>query len=350
METEKKLNFFQRIFVAVFRLEEYGIFLLENISEAIKYFFLLIFILTVILGMVNAYTTSKMITKAYDYVYNELPDFKMENDTLTMEKEVDAYDHEYELAFAANTNLSLEDANSEEVVKKLKNGRQSVVLLKDGFIYGLNTFDGENVEQEPLEVKYSSLTEGYEEIFASKETLVKYLDNNPISNLVVTYSVVNVIVGYLANIISIALDVLLISMIGYCISRIFAKVFLNIRAILVLGTYSMTLPIFVTMIYSVINALTGFTIVKFNLMYELIGCVYLIAAIYMIKYDLIKQNEELEKIIMVENQIRKEKEEEEDRKAEEELKRREEQKKKEKEKKKDKKDEIDAGEPDGSEI
>jgi signal transduction histidine kinase len=198
-------------------------------------------------------------------------------------------------------------------------------------------------------MKYSDISKEYEEVLSSKETLTKYLDMYPIRNMVMTIVVLNIFMGYFANVLSILLDIVIISMIGFIVSR-FARVLLNYRAVFILAVYSMTLPIFVTLIYAIINTLTGFKIMYFNLMYELIGCVYIVAAIYMIKFDLIKQNEELEKIIMVENQIRKEKEEEENRKAEEELKRREEQKKKEKEKKENKEDEIDAGEPDGSEI
>ena len=61
METEKKLNFFQRIFVAIFKLEDYGIFLFEKLSNAIKYFLLLILLMTIVLGIVNGYKSYLMI-------------------------------------------------------------------------------------------------------------------------------------------------------------------------------------------------------------------------------------------------------------------------------------------------
>ncbi len=347
METEKKLSFFQRIFIAIFRLEDYGTFLFEKLTEAIKYFLLLILLMTIILGVVNGYKSYQMISKAYNYIYNELPDFKYENNVLTFEKEVDAFDHEYNFAFVANTDYNLEDKESTTYINKLSKAEQGICFLKDGFTYRFA--DSETAEPNVLSLKYTDVAEQYAEILSSKETLISYLDIYPVRNMVMTVSILNIFMGYFANIISILLDIVIISMIGFIVSR-FARVLLNYRSVYILAVYSMTLPIFVTLIYAIINTLTGFRIVYFNLMYELIGCVYIVAAIYMIKFDLIKQNEELEKIIMVENQIRKEKEEEENRKAEEELKRREEQKRKEKEKKKNKDDEIDAGEPDGSEI
>ena len=81
-------------------------------------------------------------------------------------------------------------------------------------------------------------------------------------------------------------------------------------------------------------------------MYLLIAYVYIIAAILMIKYDLIKQNQELQKIIEVQKQVKKE--------IEEENKRDEKPEKKEEKKKKEEPEEEpvinEENEPDGSEI
>ena len=48
----------------------------------------------------------------------------------------------------------------------------------------------------------------------------------------------------------------------------------------------------------------------FEIIYLLIAYVYIIAAIFMIKYDLIKHTEELKKIIEVQKQVQKELEQE----------------------------------------
>ena len=84
-------------------------------------------------------------------------------------------------------------------------------------------------------------------------------------------------------------------------------------------------------------------------MYLAITCIYIIAAILIIKSDLLKQQAELQKIYKVEAKVKKELEEQKDKDKEEK-----EDKKDEKKKEKDKEEEEDGPvvgrEPDGSEI
>ena len=54
-----------------------------------------------------------------------------------------------------------------------------------------------------------------------------------------------------------------------------------------------------------VYGLTGFVINYFSVMYLLIAYVYIIAAILMIKYDLLKQRLELEKILEVQKKVNK---------------------------------------------
>ena len=47
MENDIKMNFFQKIKIAIFNLEKYGLFITENLGKSIKYMFLLILIFTI---------------------------------------------------------------------------------------------------------------------------------------------------------------------------------------------------------------------------------------------------------------------------------------------------------------
>ena len=118
----------------------------------------------------------------------------------------------------------------------------------------------------------------------------------------------------------------------------------------VISIYALTLSIILSTIYTAVYSLTGFVIEYFNAMYLLIAYIYVIAAILIIKSDIIKQHVELQKIYKVEAQVKKELEEQKDKDKDEN-----EENKKENEKKgKDKDEEDDQPvinrEPDGSEI
>ena len=61
----------------------------------------------------------------------------------------------------------------------------------------------------------------------------------------------------------------------------------------------MTLSFVLNGIYTVASIATGLYIEYFEVVYLVIGYIYVIAAVFMIKYDLIKQHEELQKVLEV---------------------------------------------------
>ena len=98
------------------------------------------------------------------------------------------------------------------------------------------------------------------------------------------------------------------------------------------------------MVYIVANQIFNIKINYFDVMYILVSCIYMIAAIFILKSDLTKKQEQITKIVEVQKQVaedleKQEKNEKEDKKQE-----------KEKDKKKDEKESENNGgeEPEGS--
>ena len=89
MEKEnKKIGFFTRVKIAVTKLENYGVFLEEKISIAMKYFFLIVLILSAVIAVFQTYDMMKVMQKGYQYVQNELPDFSYENGNLQFSERI----------------------------------------------------------------------------------------------------------------------------------------------------------------------------------------------------------------------------------------------------------------------
>ena len=146
------------------------------------------------------------------------------------------------------------------------------------------------------------------------------------------------------------LDVLLLAILGYVISRLF-RLRLKFGPIFNISTYALTLSILLNAIYIVINVLTGFEIKYFGIMYNTISYIYLITAIILIKADIIKKQTEFMKVVEEQEKVkleleRKKAEEEEEKRKEEERKKEE---KKETENKNEKKKD-DGTSPEGSEA
>ena len=108
-----------------------------------------------------------------------------------------------------------------------------------------------------------------------------------------------------------------------------------------IDVHSLTLPILLNALTILLYTFTGFKITYFDAMYMGIACIYIVAAILMIKSDVIKNQKELAKIIEEQLRIKMEMEKGKENKKQEEKEKEdeEEQKEEKKEKKENKEDE-----------
>lgn len=311
-ESQKKIGFFKRIKIAIFKLEDYGMFLGERTSVALNFFLILILLISLIISIVSSYNFYKMSNTAYSYIQNELPNFKYENNILKFEKNLEAYDYDYKFRLYINT----DDNVSEDILKTYKENMYSddlgLVLLKDKAIY---IFDGNVIEQTYQEL-FSDQYLGQLGInFTNKQELVNSIQNIGFGTIINVYFVANFISIFINNVITNLGYLFVVAIFGYIAAR-FCGVRFKMSPMISLSVYSLTLSIILSGIYLVIYMLTGFIIKYFDVMYLLIAYVYIIAAILMIKYDLIKQSEELQKIIEVQKQVKKELNDENDKDSE----------------------------------
>lgn len=163
------------------------------------------------------------------------------------------------------------------------------------------------------------------------------------SKIYAIFAVVSFVYLYIIYLIQIILDTLLLSVVGYLLSKIINVKF-KYKSIFNMSPYALTLSIILYMIYIIVNLFTGFTIKYFEIAYNAIAYIYIATAMLMIKSDLIKQQMEVGKIIQEQKRIREEKKNEEE--QEQEKKQPKEQKPKKEDKKKKDKDEGQA--PEGS--
>lgn len=303
----KQIGFFKRLKKAIFELEDYGFFLGEKLTVAFKYFFVLMFLVSIIFSLTVTYKSSSVINRCYSYLVNELPEFEYKDGLLNFKDVIKAYDHDYGFSFIADT--------SENVKKeKIKEYKDEIYKAGD---YGILLLDSELI----MIVSGSENTINYAEYLASagfnpaevtaneKQDLINSLDQIGIPNLLLTMFIFLTIGSYVANIIIVLSDVCVVAIFGWFAARICGVNF-KMNPMIALSIYGLSLSIVLDLIFDAIYIMTGFTVQYFEIIYLLIAYVYIIAAIFMIKYDLIKHTEELKKIIEVQKQVQKELEQE----------------------------------------
>lgn len=342
METEnKKVNFFNRVRIAIFKLEDYGLFLGERFSVALKYFLLLICIVSLIMTSLDSYDFNKMINKVYSYIESELPDFSYENEKLAVENVVEAYDEEYNFKLIIDTDSEITEDTIVKHKNKIYDSGFGLLALEEKVVYIVDGYETEETYKYFFDMLSTEIK--------NKEDLNQLLQEttNMKEVLLISFVITDFIITYFTNTISIFLDILLVAIFGIIAAR-FAGMRFKTSPMISLAIYSMTLSIVLVVLYRILNFFTGFIIDYFNVMYLLVAYVYIIAAIMMIKYDLIKQQIELTKILEVQKQVHEEFEEEKDREKEKDKK--EEKTKDKEEKNKEEEPDLNGAEPDGSEI
>ena len=108
---------------------------------------------------------------------------------------------------------------------------------------------------------------------------------------------------YVSYFILALMDILLLSILGFIVSKTF-KINLKYEAVYNISTYSLVLSIILNMIYICVNLMADVKIEYFSIVYNVISYIYLIAAILIIKAEIIKTNIELMAIVNEQEKIK----------------------------------------------
>ena len=305
-QKEKKLGFFARLKKAIFELEDYGFFLGEKLTVAFKYFFVLVFFVSIIFSFSVVYKSTDAISRAYSYVENELPEFDYKDGNLHFNNVIDAYDHDYGFSLIADTSENISEEKISEYKNKVyKQGEYGAFLLKNNVLLITPSYeDSINYAQYFASLQTADSKDTEEITFSNKEELVELMYRIGIPNMLISMFIVLAIGVYFVDVFTILGDICVVAIFGWFAARICGVGF-KMNPMMSLSIYGLSLSIVLDLLFDVIYVMTGFTVQYFNVIYLLIAYVYIIAAIFMIKYDLIKHTEELKKIIEVQKQVQK---------------------------------------------
>lgn len=337
----KKMGFFKRIQVSIFKVENYGEFVLEKTKVAVQYFFKLMLLVAIVSSIATTWQIHTMVTKGFNYLKNEMPDFNLSEGKISFVENTEAYDRDLDFYVLYRADSELSDSIVQDIEKEVQKYSTALIYFQDRLVY----YDGENYSY----FKYADLISEYNLNISNKRDLIDVANRIGIVGADTIYFIVSFISVYVLDIISVAFDVVLVFCFGIIVARL-CGVNMPTSKLLSLSIYSLTLSILLSTAYTVVYSFTNFYIEYFQIMYILVAYIYLIAAILIIKSDVIKQKLELQKIIEVQKQVKKELEEQKEDENKEDNKKDDKEDDKEEEKGKEEEDPILNREPDGSEI
>ena len=337
---KQKLSFFKKVKTSVLDFDGYQSLAAEKISRTIIYIALIILIFSIIISITYVCQFWSTIGKVESYINTEISEIKYDNYELSVipnngEKILEINSNNVgQPVVIINTETDSEE-EIEESINNIKSQENGILILKDRIIIksGLST----NI----VEYSYKDISEKYNINKIDKEELINILSGQEMITALGVFGIALVLYMFIVYVSNILIDIFVLSLLAYIVSRI-AGLRLKYSAIYNIATYSLTLPLILNIIYFIVNALTGFTIQYFQIMYTAIASIYIITAMLMIKSDVIKKQFELNKIIEEQARVREElkrQEEEKKKQEEEERKRKEQEKEKEKEEKRKKREE-----------
>lgn len=298
---EEKVGFFKRVKMSITNFDSYQKFATEKTVAAIKYFFQIVIIFSILASIAIIYSFSNVLNNGVEYIKNDMPDFSFEDNILTLESEepIELEGKEVSSLLIMDTNIDTDDAQS--YLDKMNNYNNSILFLKDRLIVKPNATSGY------ITYDYKSITETTNIENFTKQDLVNYLEDSGLMKIYVSIYLMILFYLLITYVLVTLFDVAILSMLAYLTSKLYS-VNISYKGCFNIAIYALTLPILLNILYIFINTLTGFKIEYFQIMYNIVSYIYVLVAILLIKSDLDKKGMDL---IKIEGEIKKQEVEEE---------------------------------------
>ena len=341
----KGMGFFKKVKYSIFNIEKYPEMATEGIGNTLSYIAKLVMILAVVLSVWTLYQTYQMINEGTSYLENEFPDFSYSDGTLTVDsEEAIIIENEQFGKIIVDTNTDSEETINQYLNQINEYGTGALVLKNRAVLKNI-TMIGE------VSYNYQESFNSINLIEFSKQDVVNYVQNGEINSLYFSVFISLFIYSFAMYFINTLWYAIIIGIVGY-FTMWMLKMKMRFVAVFNMAIYALTLSTILNILYLIINMLFNFTIEYFSIMYITVATIYLLAAIFILKTDLMKKQEEVMKIVEAQQIVKKELEEQEkeDKKEKEERKKedKKEEKKDEETKKEENKGNVKNDEPEGS--
>lgn len=280
-----RLNFFKRFKLSIFNIEQYHIIAQESILRSIKYLVILFLIFSIISTITTVLKADEVLDKVSNELYS-LPYFKIENSEFLIEsnerKEIENSEL-INIKFIFDGN----DTSDSYIKNEIKYDGMLVIFAKDKIVVQMDN-------QRNAEFEYTTITKQTENKIVDKDMILELIkDRKNINSAMSMYVFIFIFTLYF---IAALFDALCLALLGYIVSRLI-KLPLKFFAVFSMAVSSMTLPIILNLIYIVARILTGFEMQKFQLMYSIVSYIYIIAAILILRSNLIRTSFKIEEKI-----------------------------------------------------
>ena len=339
----KKQGFFQKVWTSITKIEEYPDMAAQGLGKAFAYLCKLVVILAIVLCFGMLFQTHQILQEGIQYLQNEFPEFsykdgilKVSSEQMLMISEKDSYVGKTII----DTNTQ-EEQTKNQYLNEIEKAGGGILILNDEVILK------NGIVSVTIHYKYQDLLGQIGITEFNKQSMINYVNGSQIIGVYISVFITIFIYSFMIYLITTLSNVVFLSIFGY-LTTWMARIKMRFLAVFNMSVYALTLSIFLNILYILVNIFVDFNMEYFQVMYVSVAAIYLVAAIFLLKTEFIKQQMELMKIVEVQEMVRKDKEQKEQAEKQEQEKKDTEKKDKEQEKEDENKDVGSNGEPQGS--
>lgn len=302
------INFFKKIWYSITKFEKYPEMATEGFGKALKYLIIICAFTTIFMTISSVIEMKKMVGELSEYISENIPEFSYEDGKIQMDTQepIIIDDIAYEGINRIIINPTLEKDEDKETFEKA-NDLEGVTIyfFKNQIIVRTKV---ENLDAQISPYTYKDFIQNYAgndiKTF-DKEQLIQYMNSSKMNGFYGQYAISAFMALLIVEIMITLIDVLEIAAFGW-LTALIARIRIRFVAIYNMAVYALTLPMFLNIIYIIVNYFTKFTINYFQVAYITIAYIYLATVIFLLKDDLIKKLEEVERIKKEQEKVREE--------------------------------------------
>lgn len=257
---KRKKLFINQVINSIKNFDSYKEVSEYNLSSSFKYFFILILVYSILATIGITYITREKMSKAQDFIKNEVQALSYSDGKLSINN--DEYSSYYGDYIIIDTS---DNANIDNI-----NNNAQMVFTKEHFYI--------RTEQNIVKLSYQSFFNQNIE----KNVLIEAFDVNKYTAIIIIISLIG---AFIVLSISTLLDILVIALIGFILSRITGNNKIRYKNTFNMAVHAITLSVILGMVYFLVNIFTGFYVKYFSTMYTLLATIYIVTAILLLNAD-----------------------------------------------------------------
>ena len=295
------INFFKKIWLSITKFERYPEMATEGVSRAILYLAQLILIFSIIISIGALFKFNSSFKEIEKYINTNIATINYENGKLDLGNKMIKEQNEVGTIIIDTSDQGKE--KQEEYEKSISNN-VGIIWLQDQV--ELNILD------QKININYKDLFEKLDIQRFDKQSVIQFIQNFNSPQIYLGLAGGFIIYIWIVYFTAALINVLILSVFGW-ITLFVASLKIRYRALFNMSIYAITISSFLQAAYIFVNLFISFQIKYFDIMYTAISYICLLAAIFMIKADVIKAQIEMIKMVEKKKQEQEEpKEEKED--------------------------------------